>query len=99
MVHKTLKLRHRVLVEASTRYQRADQAWRHGLATAEQFIPEAVGRGYWAIGNPGSRVRRLYDERDNALRRLNVAIAKLKAGRARREQAEAQKPVLLIEAR
>ena len=86
-----LKLRHRVLVDASTGYQRADQVWKRGLVVAATYVPGAVGHGYWPIGNPDSRVRRLYEERDKALHRLNVALIKLKAAKARLEQTKKQK--------
>lgn len=96
---KDLKLRHRVLVEASSRYQMADRAWQRGVGRAKDIFLGATGQGYWSIGNPGSRVRHLYDERDKALHHLNAAIFKLKVAKRRLEQTKSQPVILLIGAR
>ncbi|MCU9838896.1 hypothetical protein OEZ49_14050 [Ruegeria sp. WL0004] len=92
-MHPYLEIRRRMLDKAMRRYVRADIAWRQGLEQAALLIPGAIGRGYLMIGNPGSRVRRLYDERDRALQRLTAARAKLHEARGR---VRVERRILLI---
>ncbi|SDC62647.1 hypothetical protein [Ruegeria marina] len=82
-MHPYLKIRRRMLDKALRRYALADAAWRRGLEQAALLVPGAMGRGHVMIGNPGSRVRRLYDERDRALQRLAAARTKLHEARRR----------------
>ena len=71
-MHADLKSRRRVLVNASKSYVFADDAWHHGL-----------DRNTWTIGNPGSRIRKLYEARDKALQRLVVAQLKIQVAKKR----------------
>lgn len=82
-MHPDLKTRRRVLVLASQSYARADAAWMAGLNEAAKLIPGVMGHGYWAIGNPGSRIRRLYEQREHALERLAVTRLKLQIAKDR----------------
>lgn len=82
-MHPYLEIRRRMLDKAVRRYALADAAWRQGLEQAALLVPGAIGRGHAMIGNPGSRVRRLYDERDRALQRLAAARLKLHEARGR----------------
>jgi hypothetical protein len=87
-----LDLRRRVLVKFYRRYLVADRAWVLETRAAVTWLPEPPAGKLALIGNPGSRVRRLYDRREAALERLHVARAKLEAARRRR----ASRAVLLI---
>lgn len=82
-MHPDLKTRRRVFVHASQSYVCADAAWHRGLHEATAFVPDAVNRSIWKIGNPGSRIRKLYEERDHALQRLVVARLKFQVAKAR----------------
>jgi len=87
-----LDLRRRVIVKLYRRYLAADRAWVIETRAAVTWLPEAPPGKLAVIGNPGSRVRRLYDRRGEALERLHVARGKLEAARQRR----ATRRVLLI---
>jgi hypothetical protein len=79
-----LDLRRRVLVKLYRRYIAADRAWVLETQSAVAWLPETPPEKLALIGNPGSRVRRLYDRRRDALERLHAARAKLEAARQRR---------------
>lgn len=89
-MHPYLRKRRTMLVRASTIYHQADTEWRAGLRAAEALVPGIRGRGYWSIGNPGSRIRRLYDRRERALQRLAVAMLKMKVARERLRRRKAE---------
>jgi hypothetical protein len=82
-----LAKRRRVLIDFYTEYLVADRAWTEALDAASELVPDVVGHGYWRLGEPRSRLRRLYLERDNALRRMMVARMKLKVAKQRLEMA------------
>jgi hypothetical protein len=87
-----LDLRRRVLVKFYRRYVAADRAWVLETRSAATWLPEAPPGKLALIGNPGSRVRRLYDRREEALERLLAARAKLETARRR----QAARTILLI---
>lgn len=87
-MHPYLVSRRRLLVMASRTYREADDAWRAGLRQAAQFVPEAAERPHHTIGNPGSRIRRLYEDRERALDRLANARQKMAVARRRLEMLE-----------
>ncbi|MGR3761053.1 hypothetical protein ACUXV3_13105 [Roseobacteraceae bacterium NS-SX3] len=89
-MHPDLRKRRAILIRARTIYEQADADWRAGLRAAQELVPGSRSRGYWSIGNPGSRIRALYDERDRALQRLDVALQKLEVARERLRQREAE---------
>ena len=84
-MHPSLQTRHRLVVIAYERYSAADMEWRAGLREASQIVPDVVGRSYWKIGNPGSPMRRLFDQRARALETLAVARLKLRVAKERLE--------------
>ena len=99
-MHPNLHVRRRVIIKASQGYTRADQAWHDALVQAAVFVPDVAGKGYWQIGNPGSRIRRFYDERERALQRLQVARLKLQTARDRsrmQDRHAGSAPVFFIE--
>ena len=75
--------RRRLLVKLYRRYVAADRAWVLEARAAVSWLPETPPEKLALIGNPGSRVRRLYDRREDALDRLHVALAKLEVARRR----------------
>ncbi|MFW8595158.1 hypothetical protein [Cribrihabitans neustonicus] len=89
-MHPYLRKRRTMLIRASAIYQEADSEWRAGLRAAEVLVPGIRGRGYWSIGNPGSRIRSLYDRRDRALQRLAVAMIKMNVARERLRKRKAE---------
>lgn len=98
-MHPYLNTRRRVLFRAARSYDTADTAWKAGLREASALVPETIGRSRWMIGNPGSRIRRLYDDREKALQRLAVAHLKLKIAQdrlARRQNALSPRTVMLL---
>jgi hypothetical protein len=82
-MHSSLAVTKKIYIASYTRYLMADRAWISALDAASQLVPNVVGHGYWRLGSPRSRIRRLYLERDRALRRLMLARAKLEAAKAR----------------
>ena len=58
------------------------------------LVPDVVGHGYWRLGAPRSRLRRLYLERDRALHRM--MLARIKFNAARRRSVHQQAAGLLV---
>ena len=91
-MHPDLQINRRVVINATQRYSRADADWHKGLIHAAEIFPDVVGHGFWHIGNPGSRIRKLYERREQALRRLDVARLKLQFAKKRlRDRHEASR--------
>lgn len=82
-MHPDLYKRKSFLVLARARYDQADAEWRAAVRAAAALVPEARRRNCWSIGNPGSQIRRLYEQRDRSLQQLTVAKVKLEAARKR----------------
>lgn len=82
-MHANLTVRRRVYITSYARYLKADRAWLEALSAAAELVPDVVGHGYWRIGAPQSRLRRLYMERDRALQRMMLAHEKLEASKNR----------------
>ena len=72
-MHRQLEAHRRVMIIAYRRYITADRALETARSTARSWFPEAPTRGTALIGNPGSRIRHLYERRDRALARLELA--------------------------
>jgi hypothetical protein len=91
-----LDLRRRVLVKLYRRYTVADRAWVLETRSAAAWLPEAPPEKLALIGNPGSRVRRLYERREAAMEQLHVARAKLAVAQRRLAARDGARLVLLI---
>ena len=65
--------RRRILIAAYRRYLVADLALQSARGAALVWFPEVPARGIALIGDPGSRIRRLYERRERALARLSIA--------------------------
>ena len=82
-MHPDLRTRRSVVIRARLAYDEADAAFRAEVRRAAELVPEVHCRSYWSIGNPGSPIRRLHEQRDRALQRLTVALVKFDTARAR----------------
>jgi hypothetical protein len=82
-MHEHLDVQRRVLIMAYRRYLAADQALQTARIGALRWFPEAPQRGTTLIGDPGSSIRRLNDQRDRALARLTLARQELEAAHRR----------------
>jgi hypothetical protein len=90
-----LDARRKFFIATYAAYLKADQAWTDALRIASDLVPNVVGHGYWRIGAPHSRLRKLYLERDRALHRMMIARAKLNSARQRQSARKLQSVVLL----
>ena len=63
-MHEDLALRRRALVKLYRRYLQVDRAWQVAVTDAVAWLPSAPPSKLALIGNPGSRVRRIYEERE-----------------------------------
>ena len=90
-MHAELATRRRVLLLTYQRYQEADQAWKIALHEMKIWFPKASQPNSSAIGNPGSPVRRLYEQRERAM--LQIEVAKLKLDSAKKRIAERRRRV------
>jgi len=80
-MHPDLRGRRRVLVESYQRFLIADREWVVAVRQARAWMPGEISPKQGVMGNPGSKVRRLYEQRDRAVRRLQLVREAL--GRAR----------------
>lgn len=78
-----LATRRRVLLVTYRRYLDADRAWNIALREMKTWFPKARQPCPLTIGNPGSPIRRLYEQRERAMRQLEAARLKLEVARQR----------------
>lgn len=90
-----LHLRKRMLTRCYRRFLAADLAWQRAAAEAAAWFPAPSHSRHMALGNPGSRVRRLYEVRARAVAQLQVARDKLQIAQRRLARRSAQ-PVLVL---
>lgn len=98
-MHADLAVRRRVLLVTYQRYMKADRAWDAELREVKTWFPSSSQPGFLIIGNPGSKIRKIYEERQRALMQLEAARLKLETAKqrltARREKTQAAWVVLL----
>lgn len=98
-MHSDLATRRHVLLVTYQRYLDADRAWNTALREVKTWFPSSSQPGPSAIGNPGSAIRRLYEQRERALLQLEAARLKLETGRqrlaAKRQKAHVSRIFLL----
>lgn len=85
-MHSDLATRRRVLLLTYHRYIAAEQAWVDAQRELKTWFPPTAQPRLSRIGNPGSVIRRLYDQRERAILQLQVARAKLEVARQRMER-------------
>jgi hypothetical protein len=95
-MHEDLSLRRRALIKIYVRYLQADRDWLAACRAAVAWLPTAPPAKLALIGDPGSRVRRLYEDREKARLRLLVARDKLQVARHRHAERRASHVVLLL---
>jgi hypothetical protein len=82
-VHPYLATRRRVLQVTYQRYLEAERAWNEATSEMKAWFPTANQPSCLMIGSPGSPIRRLYQQRERAVRQLEVARLKLEVARQR----------------
>ena len=87
-----LTTRRRVLRLTFQRYIEADREWRQALVEMKRWFPRSAAPYGGAIGDPGSRVRRIYDARMRALLQFEAAYQKFETARRRLAQRATRAP-------
>jgi hypothetical protein len=82
-MHSDLQTRRRVLLVTYRRYLEAERALTLARQEMKGWFPAAARPGETAIGQPGSRIRRVYDRRERAILQLAAAKEKLEIARVR----------------
>jgi hypothetical protein len=82
-MHRHLEAHRRLLIVAYQRYLAADRALETARSAAVSWFPVATSGNTVLIGDPGSRIRRLYEHRDRALARLTLARQALEEAESR----------------
>ena len=82
-MHADLAARRRLLVLAYQRYMEADRSWNVASEETRAWFPKEGATQLSSIGNPGSRMRALYERRAKAIAQLEVARIKLEVGKQR----------------
>lgn len=101
-MHADLALRRRVLIITYRRYIEAERAWTVAMSDMRSWFPPGSRPYRAAIGEPGSRMRRLYERRERAVQHLAAARLKLATAKRRLEARRAQstgRRLLLISCR
>lgn len=95
-MHEELAAHHRLLAAAYRRYVDADLRLVAALNEMQSFFPVDRVPHRGSVGAPRSPIRRLQEERDRALLRLQSARAKLKTAKARVHEREAGRRITLL---
>lgn len=82
-MHTDLEIRRRVLIVMYERYLEADKRWNLALREMRTWFPPEDQPYSSRIGNPGSPIRRIYEQRKRAMRQLKAAQIKLDVARQR----------------
>ena len=82
-MHTYLVTRRRVLLLTYQRYLKADRAWDTALRDVKTWLPSSSQPSHLIIGNPGSKIRKIYEQRERALMQLEAAHLKLETARQR----------------
>lgn len=100
-MHADLAAKRRLLVLAYQRYIEADRSWSVAIEEMRAWFPKESPTRLSSIGNPGSRIRALYERRAKAISQLEAARIKLEVGRQRlavRAAVSKSRPILFIAA-
>ena len=82
-MHRYLHVRRRYLRLSYDRYVAADREWARAIEEAQSWFPREGLSEHFSMGNPGSRLRKLFEQRERALLRLQSARQKFDEARAR----------------
>lgn len=94
-MHTDLETRRRVLLVTYRRYLEAERALTIARRDMKAWFPANSRPLETAIGQPGSRIRGIYDRRERAMLQLATAKAKLEEAR-RRLAAKRPRPLQLV---
>ncbi|MCW3784575.1 hypothetical protein [Defluviimonas salinarum] len=95
-MHPDLGVQRKVLVKSYRRYLDADHDWTMAVEQSLSWVQPRDRPQVSGLGEPGSRVRRLYEARERALQRLVAARDKLERARRRIEQRDRAPRRLLL---
>ena len=95
-MHSDLATRRRVLFLIYQRYIAAERAWTDAQREIKAWYPTNTETRVAIIGNPGSAIRRLYEQRERAILQLEVARGKLEVARQRLETRRQEPQTLYI---
>ncbi|WP_138933449.1 hypothetical protein [Roseovarius arcticus] len=82
-MHADLETRRRVLIVMYQRYSEADRRWNLALREMSAWFPTEQQPTRSRMGDPGSPIRRLYEQRKRAMVQLEAARKKLDVARQR----------------
>lgn len=82
-MHADLEARRRVLILMYQRYAEADRRWNLALREISAWFPTEKQPSRSRMGDPGSPIRRLYEQRKRAMFQLEAARKKLDVARQR----------------
>jgi len=82
-MHRDIETNRRVLLLAYRRFLEVDRAWDMALREVNSWFPSASRVGRSTLGNPGSPIRRLHDQRHRAIAQLEAAYQKLEIAKKR----------------
>ncbi len=91
-MHADLETRRRVLTLMYQRYSEADRCWNLALREMSTWFPPEYQRNPARMGDPGSPIRRLYEQRIRAMFQLEAARKKLDVARQRLAE-KRQRPI------
>ncbi|MCA0930686.1 hypothetical protein [Ruegeria profundi] len=94
-MHTDLATRRRALLRAYISYLEAERRWETALENARLWYPATNRSRVSFVGNPGSPVRRLHDQRQRALERLKASRLKLAVAKRRLSQKPAKPRTVL----
>jgi hypothetical protein len=89
-MHADLHMRRRLLLVSYQSYLKSEAEFDAALRDMRSWFPSGRRPYRASIGNPGSPIRRLYDQRDRALLRLAVAREKFETAK---RSLEGRRPV------
>lgn len=97
-MHSELATRRRVLLLTYQRYIAAERAWTDAQQEIRHWFPRTGRPATQSIGDPGSFIRRLYDQRERSVHQLEIARLKLEVAKHRLalRQCETHVPVYFL---
>lgn len=94
-MRKELEVRRRALLRAYKRYLEVERIWADAVKDARSWYPAQSRPRTSFVGNPGSPIRRLHEQRQKALHQLQVSRLKLAIAKQRFSRKTAKPSVVL----
>lgn len=95
-MQRELAAHYRLLASAYHRYVDADLQLQAALNEMQSYFPAGTAPYWGTLGARRSPIRRLHEERDEALLRLQSAYVKFKTARTRAHQRLASRRITLL---